>query len=361
MFRVDFLKAQHGDAIWIEFGDSNAPRRVLIDGGLKGTSATLRKRLLALPEAERTIDLLIVSHVDRDHIEGVLELLDDPVLGFSARDVWFNGWRHLPGNELDEYGPVQGERLTHHLVATSLWNQAFGRGAAVVADDGPLPTYSIASAGGEPALKLTLLSPTIDTLDALRPVWDAEIAKHGLAPNVEPLAPEAPGDLDRFGPPDVASLANEVYERDGSEANGSSIGVLAEYEGARALLVGDAHSEVIEKAIVRLVGENGRLSVDVFKIPHHGSRKNIRKELLDRLDCRCYVVSTNGAYYKHPHDQAIARLIRHGGETPIIAFNYRTKHNEHWDDEGLKETWSYETMYAGEDDDALSLDFSRQP
>jgi glyoxylase-like metal-dependent hydrolase (beta-lactamase superfamily II) len=38
----------------------------------------------------------VVSHIDADHIGGVIELLEDTALGVSFGDIWFNGYRHLP-------------------------------------------------------------------------------------------------------------------------------------------------------------------------------------------------------------------------------------------------------------------------
>ena len=53
-----------------------------------------------------------MTHVDADHIDGVLELLRDEELGTTCGDVWFNGWRHLPDTPLESLGPVEGELLT---------------------------------------------------------------------------------------------------------------------------------------------------------------------------------------------------------------------------------------------------------
>ena len=55
---------------------------------------------------------LVITHIDFDHIGGVLSLLQDKDLGVTFHDIWFNGWRHLPGSGFEEFGPVQGEKLT---------------------------------------------------------------------------------------------------------------------------------------------------------------------------------------------------------------------------------------------------------
>ena len=39
MLKIEMLLAGHGDCLWIEYGDPQAPRRVLIDGGLGSINA----------------------------------------------------------------------------------------------------------------------------------------------------------------------------------------------------------------------------------------------------------------------------------------------------------------------------------
>ena len=52
MLRIDMLPGANGDALWIEYGDGQQPRRILIDGGTKGSwddEGGLRSRIEALP------------------------------------------------------------------------------------------------------------------------------------------------------------------------------------------------------------------------------------------------------------------------------------------------------------------------
>lgn len=89
------LPAREGDCLWIEYGDEKRPRRVLIDGGRQSTYAILRQRFAVLPAEQSEFELLILSHVDADHIEGFLKLVADPELPVRFKDVWFNGRYHL--------------------------------------------------------------------------------------------------------------------------------------------------------------------------------------------------------------------------------------------------------------------------
>ena len=300
MMKMEMLPAGHGDCLWIEYGDPRRPWRVLIDGGAAGTyKHALRPKLLALPANERRFELLVITHIDADHITGVLEMLKDPDTCIEAKDIWFNGFRHLPDEAPDSLGAVQGEKLTQLLVRPGVsWNSALSKRAVAVPVVGSLPR--VALAGG---LTLTLLSPSLETLAALKPKWDKEVRKAGLDPSCEGEAETAEG-FELLGVPNVDALVSEPFFEDSAEANGSSIAVLAEFEGRSIVLTGDSHPSVITAAIKRLeptrLDPHGKLAVDACKLPHHASKANVSKDLLAKLDCRQYLFSTNGAHFKHP-------------------------------------------------------------
>jgi hypothetical protein len=337
VFRIDMLPAAQGDSLWIEYGPRTRPHRVLVDGGTAPTYDHVRARIMRLPERDRHFDLWIVSHVDADHIEGVIVLLQDRSLGLSVDDVWFNGWKHLP---TDRLGPAQGEMLSGILDSrkpwgTKLpWNVAFGRKAVQVPDDPQVELPSRTLAGG---MKLTLMSPTRTELSILAPYWDDEVRKAHLVPGDRTAALELLGRTpklrpDALGGPrlDVAALANEAFKKDTTKANGSSIAVLAEFDGSRALLAADAHAGVLLKTMPRLLARRPGLSLDAFKLPHHGSRKNVSLDLIGAIPAEKYLFSTSGAVYKHPDVQAVCRVLVAAEGRNQLWFNYASVHNELW-------------------------------
>lgn len=349
IFSVEMLPAREGDCLWISYGDPEDPSHVLIDGGRKATARTVRAKIESLPPDRRHIELIVVTHVDRDHIEGMLDILEAGLWGASVGDIWFNGFHHLkPG--LDAFGAVQGERLTNLIDGRRMpWNLAFEGGQVAIADGEPraLPPLP----GG---LQLTLLSPTPGKLEELRPVWVKECRKAGMIPGVRPSREPPPAGLESFGRPDIEELAATPFKGDHSEANGSSIALLAEYGGRRILLGADAHTDVLAASVRRLAGD-GRLRLDAFKVPHHGSAHNLSEELLSAIDCKRYLVSTNGAYFDHPEPIAMARIIRFGGPEAEILFNYRTEETVRWDDQGLRARHRFEVRYPAADADGHQI------
>jgi beta-lactamase superfamily II metal-dependent hydrolase len=364
MFRIEVLPAQQGDALWIEYGDQEHPTRVLIDAGTPPTNEVVKGRILQLDPEDRTFELLIVTHIDTDHIGGVLKLLADGSLGLTFEEVWFNAWRHLQEVPTDRLGPIDGEILSTLLDRAGWpWNGAFVGGPVMVPDDGSLPAHTLP--GG---LTLTLLSPGPAQLLDLRREWASVVQEAGLDPSdpdryqevLAELAAKKGVRLDRMGAGeiDVEKLAETPFVPDRAVANGSTIAVLAEFDGKSALLSGDGFPDVIEPNVRRLVQERdqSKLVLDAFKLPHHGSLHNITNELLSALSCHRYLFSSNGNIFGHPDPEAVARVIVSGGRDSTLLFNYRTPHNEIWDDRDLMGEFEFEVMYPQPGQEGLAVD-----
>jgi hypothetical protein len=351
MFEIEMLPAREGDCLWIRYGDADAPRQVLIDGGRLGTYRDIKDRLLALPEDQRGFELFVITHVDRDHIEGALALLEDEDLDLTFKEIWFNGYDHLTGSELETFGAVQGEKLTTALLRRKeRWNASFNGGPVRITPEGELPQVELA--GG---LTLTLLSPDADKLAKLEPQWIKECEEAGLQPGIEARRSEVEG-LETFGGrPDVEKLVAKPLKSDTTLPNGSSIAMLAEYDGMRVLLGADAHINRVVPSLQALVTDGERLRLDAFKLSHHGSSGNVSQELLELIDCPRYLISTNGSYFKHPTAEAIARVLKFGGAGKTLYFNYASDYTSLWDDDELKEEYDYGVEYPGDEDGTLRV------
>jgi beta-lactamase superfamily II metal-dependent hydrolase len=345
MYRVHLLPAEYGDAILIEYGDDDV-KRILIDAGTPGSYEAVRKKIESLPKQQRVFELLVVTHIDADHIGGVLPLLDDAKeLGVTFKEIWFNGYQHLT----DILGAAQGERLASRIVAGKYhWNTSFGEHAVVVPPAGALPSFDF------DGMKITLLSPKREQLEKLEKEWAKVIAEAGLVPGVgATMAPEEIDDLLGDEELDVAALTRSKFKSDAAEANGSSIAFVAEHGDKSVLFGADAFPGVLAESLQRMPEEE-RKRIAAFKLPHHGSRNNLSTDLLQLLDCKTYLVSTNGKRFSHPNRESIARVIQRGG-TPHFAFNYRTQFNECWDDNDLIRDHRYSVEYGEEGEVGVEL------
>ncbi|MQA30708.1 MAG: CHAT domain-containing protein [Luteitalea sp.] len=338
---IEMLEAGHGDCLWIEYGDGRTTHRWLNDCGTQQTARELLRRVDQVPENERRLELFVMTHIDSDHIGGALPFFRAVKNGLTFGDVWFNGWRHLSGR----LGARQGEMFSTAIQDFELpWN-AWREGRAIVIDSDQLPVCVLP--GG---MTLTLLSPTPGQLKKLAPVWAREMKRYGLQPGSRV-------DYSRLlkghtsASTDIEALADTPFAGDGGAPNGTSIGLLAEYAGMSALFGADAHAPVLVASIRKLLGQRGveRLRLDAFKVSHHGSQNNVTAELIQLLDCRRYLISTNGEHFSHPDRQAIARILKYGGAGVELYFNFRSKHNEIWARPDLQEKYGYRAHYPGAD------------
>jgi hypothetical protein len=85
IFSLEALQAEQGDCFLLHFGDPRAPQVMLVDSGPGRDvyDARLKARLNALRSHVGALELPLVvsSHIDDDHIGGVLTLVQDVELG----------------------------------------------------------------------------------------------------------------------------------------------------------------------------------------------------------------------------------------------------------------------------------------
>jgi hypothetical protein len=329
MLSLELLPAAHGDALWIEYGDAARPSRVLIDGGPARTYANgLRRRIAAVPEGERGFELVVVTHIDADHIDGPLIFLQElAALKVRIGELWFNGWDHLPKTERDTYAPLQGEFLGGLITLDDdlrgRWNRRFGRKAVVVPDAGALPVVEL-----DGGARLTLLGPTPDALRRLRARWSAAI--RDFSPGDVAEAKRRLLERRDYRPPATpAVFSSRGYGDDRSPANGSSISMVFEHDGVSLLLAGDAHARTLAATLARLAAERGvpRLRFDAIKLPHHGSMGNVSADWLRLVETPRWLLSTNGDVFDHP-DVAMAELVATQHRDPVFLCNYRAPSTE---------------------------------
>jgi beta-lactamase superfamily II metal-dependent hydrolase len=337
---VEVLPARHGDCLLVSCPKPDGTWRLLVDTGPDETWPVLCNRLSEIPSDEngrRHIDLVIISHIDNDHIGATRFLFGDQTLGLTFGDVWFNGRHHL----LDR-GVREGEALSELLSASDRalpWNAAFKGSAVVTHRDRKF--YEITPLSGYP--RITLLSPSPERLAKLTPVWDAELEK--LRRHESNTEEEREGVITQF--PDLETLAKHESRQDASPTNGSSIAILLEHRGASVLLAADAFAADLGRALLGLAKRRGLslpLRVDAFKLSHHGSRANLMTELLGAVEAKHYIISTNGRFGL-PNDEALARVILYGGDAPTLWFNHTTELNLRWADKALQEKYRLGTRF----------------
>ena len=320
LFTLEALNAAHGDALLLHYGTPAKPRLAVIDGGPAGVyPRSLRPRLEQL-RASRTpggtlpIRLLMVSHIDDDHIRGVLDLLkqlevaaaDNEAPPWEVAALWHNSFDDILGNEADELTAAvrpaaaaaaaglplpPGLPVKHHesaLVAASVKQGRDVRGLAQKLGiplnpptGGKLitaPRTGKAVVDLKDGLKFTVLGPFRHRVEALQQEWDRKLREMRAAK-----------------PTEAQAMAAEFLDE--SVFNLSSIAVLAEAGGKRVLLTGDARGDdLIDGLKAARLMTDGVCHVDVLKLPHHGSDRNVATEFFQQVTADHYVISADGKH-----------------------------------------------------------------
>jgi len=343
--RIEVLPARLGDCLFVECVRADGTVwRMLVDGGPPDTWPLLEARLRRLAPGSRHLDVVVVTHIDSDHIGGMVPFLASE-LARDVGDVWFNGRTHLGERRLSR-SVDQGESVVAALTGPAAgggaqplpWNQAFG-GRAVVTD----PTSGFLEVAVAQGPRVTVLSPTESRLTALKTSWTTFLHRALRA-----------RDRDLKGPPDLlrplddlAAIAARSTSRDGSIPNGSSIALLVEHRGASVVLGADAFGPVLTAGLKAVAAARGRpaLPVDAVKLPHHGSKSNVLPALVAAAPAQHYLVSSNGDVFNHPDDAALARVVIGAPPGATLGFNYRNARTERWADAGLTQRHGYTAAY----------------
>jgi beta-lactamase superfamily II metal-dependent hydrolase len=347
-FSLDVLRARKGDCLMLHFGSEQDPHLVLIDGGPSDVYGPFLKPRLqqihqkrGLEEQEALpVDVVMVSHVDDDHIKGLLDLTreqrtNSPDIRLDVTSLWHNSFDDLLKTKPDELMAGFG---------TASFSAAAAGEAGI--DSGSV----LASLGANMRMNDDVEDKTThQTVEVLSSIPQGRTLRDdakalGWKPNHKfkgklILAAEAAksvtlGDLKLtvVGPmqPQLLALQKQHDKwlraqqekrkkspeaalaafKDESIPNLSSIVVLAELGGKSMLLTGDARGDKILEGmeLVGLIKKGGERHVDLLKVPHHGSDNNMERIFFERVPADHYVFSGDGEH-GNPERKTLQMLL----------------------------------------------------
>ncbi len=322
---LKILQAEHGDCIVITVEFEGEYKNILIDGGpaqafeIQSMPRALQLNLNDIRMNKQKIDLLILTHVDDDHIGGILAGFNKHgYLTELTQEVWFNSgqliFNHfntpiddsnfvmLKDSDGSNTSTGQGIRLENYLtgrmndVNKAIWS------------------HPIIQAGDELerfGCKFTILSPSLLKLKNLLIKWEKDrVGANTSAPNKD------------YDESLEGLLIADKFKEDRRPHNGSSLAFIFEFQNKKILFLGDSHPSIIVASLLELgFSTENRLQVDYVKVSHHGSKANTCDDLLALINCENYIISTNGNYHGLPNKRALARIINHFPSANLM-FNY---------------------------------------
>lgn len=326
MLNIKVLKALNGDSIIISYGEDKL-HYILVDGGRgKLCFHQLCKFIEKVKVEKGKIDLLVLTHIDSDHIDGILRLLSQKDFDFSIIDqMWFNfGTGLLNSLQIDgickkiylyerdtEISWKQGKDLEQILQNTKIRRKL------------PIVGLDCHSVGGA---KITILSPNVEILKEFVQKSDEE--------SVRSTQISYSCDYEKS----VAELYEKEFEGIVSLTNKSSIAFLFEFAGKRLLFLGDAEESTIKSSLSKLGYSNkNKLRVDYCKIAHHASKHNTSNELIEMLDCSNYIISTQLTKEGRPSKECLSRIVCNTALPVNFYCNYNINANSIFTEEEISE------------------------
>lgn len=306
------LPAYHGDCILVKTIDNdNNEFIILIDGGTAQTFKYFLKREL---EQIQKIDLLILTHIDSDHIAGLISFFKSSLVdSIMIDEIWMNHPEIVNLDDDELISTKQGNTLLDLIRSKKPETKI----KEVTTNDDVLERKGI---------KFTILSPTLDIKNELFRQW-----KLSELPKEEDTKVHISSKKDNYSV-SLKDLSEVPFASDGTIYsdiyNSSSISFLLETKDLSLLLLADSRPEIIEQSLrAKGVSENTPLSVDYLKVSHHGSLNNTSQNVLSIIKTKYYLISTNGgtADHKHPSRETIARIVyssTRSKENITIFFNH---------------------------------------
>ncbi|MGI2136726.1 ribonuclease Z [Shewanella baltica] len=337
--KVTLNHAGNGDCILVESENSS----ILIDGGT-ASSYSVWKNVI---QSKTQLDAIVVTHIDSDHINGVIKLIEDqdsPQIG----KMFYNGAEQILGFESNDFNYPDDDKFESlHEKFTTIdseikigTSEATSLSYILKCKNININPEAIHNAMDE-KLKIgdfliSVLSPTLESLQRLKFEWIDTLEEEGIKRKIinksHSLAFESyisqlkdiyVENISDDYYHDIESLSNYNYQRDTSLNNETSIALLLECDEKKLLSMGDCHTEVIT-AWLDFHGID-IIEVDAIKLSHHGSNKNINIDFLKRVKCNTFLISTDGSKFKHPDLETIALISKLSPNSKII-INEKIKH-----------------------------------
>lgn len=316
---IKVFKALYGDCIILVFGPAQ-DKFIMIDGGIgRECYKSIKEFVSSLKDKNMSIKLLILTHIDSDHIDGILKLFSEPDFDEAIIDkMWFNY-----GEFLDTELGIIREKERNGIFLTDATNQISwkqGNDLEKILRKYKFQHDKVIKSYDEFDIEdshITVLSPSLQILKDFNDQWMLE--------KEQEVKISARTDYSRS----IEELNEMEFVENISVSNRSSIAFLFEYQRSRVLILGDASAIEVEKSLSKLGhSEENQLVVDICKISHHASKHNTSSSLIKMLKCSNYIISTNMTASGRPSKVCLSRIICNSKQPVKFYCNYEIDFNQ---------------------------------
>lgn len=315
---INMINVEDGDAIILTLKKTTGAKAlIIIDGGFKKFFNTrLKKRLdELLPEFNNKISLIVCTHYDDDHLSGVECLIDE--YHQIIDKIWMHKAQGTLSDKIIELNQnIEQVEKNYHTLLLEQINPISARLKIVLEDykhlvkvlkkikDKGLEDKIVEAIEGEKLQgfhELEVISPTANfynqNLDAIKNdqliqehynnMDDRYFFKEDLNLSDPQLLIEWRKLMNACDYLETSSLANNV-----TATNMISIVILLSANDKKYLFTGDAGIETFEYYIPKWKERLSKL--DWLDLPHHGSKNNTSKNMIDVFSPKIVFISASG-------------------------------------------------------------------
>ncbi|MET0218274.1 MAG: MBL fold metallo-hydrolase [Burkholderiales bacterium] len=303
IFTLEALNAKHGDALLLHYGTKKKPRVILIDGGPTGVyRSSIRPRFEELAETRGVTPLIVehvfVTHLDSDHIRGVLDFAIDIKKGDApakSLSFWFNTFSDAMNELPPETAKLVKKAPTAVLASVDAVTASVAEGQSLrdtvrvlhAAVNGGSGKLLVADKKGvkldvSSDLSVTLVCPSKEHLRKLALDWKKK---------AKPTQAETSAYLDNS----VYNLSSLVMVVAAKNAAGKK---------RRMLLTGDARGDHVVAGLdaAGFLDSKGKAHFDILKVGHHGSDRDFEAQFFKDITADHYVISADGRFENPSQD-----------------------------------------------------------
>ncbi len=267
----------------------------MVDGGMPNTIAEILRKI-----ESHDLRAVFVTHVDYDHIGGVVNLIKQSEVDLSKCTFFMNN------PDLASHYKESDVRYEHGDTLKKMLQERGHEFLPITNDTDPIEIDG---------LRVSPLHPTKSICQELCDSWDLSRVWN-----------EVKGDYDY----------HKSQKNNGDIINKASVCLIIEHDQKRILMLGDSHASDVTESLKKFE----EYKFDLVKLSHHGSKHNTDLDLLTLIDCNNYIISTNSNKYDHPDPETIKLLSDRAREKgcnfniyinysiePIIRQRYKSEYN----------------------------------
>lgn len=328
-----------GDAISVRYGAPGAYTIHIVDGGTTESAEEMVASINKYYGNPQRIDALVLTHADDDHSSGLRTILDN----FEVGSIYMNRpWLYAA----DTIGMFEDDFSIDGL--TRRLREAYPILAEIedTAEERGIPVYEAFQ--GTPIGAFTVLAPSRQRYINLIPEFsrtpDSATGATGI---VGQMAAAVRDVLRSVTETWEFETLEDVLQNPTTPSNESSVVQIGVVDGKKVLLTGDAGVDALTEAADYAETLGFQLpGLDCIQMPHHGSRRNISRPVLNRwvgepvangsIPHFSAIASVAGECETHPRQKVINAFLRRGAK---VASTKKSKGGVAYQHKMAREGW----------------------